>query len=117
MPMNTKIIGTDSEGNDVNVVWGDRLNWASGIVKLDTGQFRYYRAKGKSGAHYVVKRQDVNEFKYWYISIYINGRTMHLPTEFMNAWEGKEVCQIYESEYMRDISKERAHVRIENKNE
>ena len=127
MPMKKVPIGKDSDGKPVNVVWGDDLNWAHGFVEGPQHQQKeYYRAQGRGDAHYVVAR-DMGEkldasknpiYRYWYITMHIDGETTHLPTEFMVALEGMEVCQIWESE--RDTrahtqSLERTRARIEHK--
>jgi hypothetical protein len=114
MPMDKQVVGKDSDGNDVLMVWGDDLNWAHGFAKSRDEQREYYRAHGRGDAHYAVVREVSKEFKYWYVAIYVDGKTTHLPTEFMSAYEGKEVCQIFESERARDILKN-AHARIEGK--
>lgn len=112
-------IGEDDEGNPVNVVWGANLNWAHGFIeKQGEPKREYYRAQGKGNAHYVVARE-VSEkrfdFRYWYISMHIDGHTSHLDTECMNAYEGQEICQIFESERAHVVSKEHARARIEDK--
>jgi hypothetical protein len=123
MPMDKQVVGKDVDGNDVVMVWGDDLNWAHGYVKGPEHQQReYYRAQGKGGAHYAVARDLAEKlddkkrpiFRYWYVVTHIDGKTVHLPTEFMSAYEGQEVCQIIESERAHVISKN-AHARIEDK--
>jgi hypothetical protein len=127
MPMNKQVVGKDGDGKDVVMVWGADLNWAHGFVNGPKHQQReYYRAQGKGNAHYVVARDMEKRFdekghhiyNYWYAVMHIDGETINLPTEFMTAFEGQEVCQIFESErcaQAREIlSKERA--RIEDKN-
>lgn len=119
MPMNKEVIGIDSEGKPVNVVWGADLNWAHGFVENNKHEKReYYRAQGKGNAHYLVWREisdkldqfGKREFKYWYATMHIDGQTNNLMTEFMSAYEGQEVCQIFESERTRAISKEPARI-------
>jgi hypothetical protein len=118
MPMSKHPIGKDDEGNPVNVVWGDRLNWAYGIIEKNNMEPKqYYRAQGRGNAHYVVAREIANGFRYWYVSMHIDGHTTHLDTECMNAYEGQEICQIFESERAHVISKERARIREEKKGE
>jgi len=125
MPMKSEIVGKDADGNDVVMVWGDDLNWAHGFVEGPSRQQKeYYRAQGRGGAHYVVSRDLATRldnknkpiFNYWYATMHVDGKTTHLSTEFMSAYEGQEICQIFESE--RDT---RAHelknalARIESK--
>lgn len=122
MPMHKQTVGKDSDGKDVVQVWGDDLNWAHGFASGPTGQREYYRAQGRGFAHYAVVRETEKKldakghpiFNYWYAITFIDGKTTELPTEFMSAYEGQEVCQIFESERTRDISKN-AHTRIEDK--
>jgi hypothetical protein len=132
MPMNKQTIGKDKDGKDVVMVWGADLNWAHGFVEGPEYQKReYYRAQGKGDASYVVARDVAKKcdekgypiYNYWCAIVYIDGKTEHLPTEFMSAYEGQEVCQIFESErdargihareHTRELDKERA--RIESK--
>ena len=127
MPMNKQVIGKDAEGKDVNVIWGADLNWAHGFVEGPRHQQReYYRAQGRGNAYYLVARESPDqgpgtkglhnkEFVYWYVTIYIDGKTTHLDTECMNAYEGQELCQIFESERACVVSKERTRVREEKK--
>ena len=124
MPMHKRPIGKDSDGNTVNVIWGDDLNWAHGFVEGPQQQQReYYRAQGVGGAQYVVAREPSKghfDFKYWYIVAHIDGQTITFPTECMNALEGQEICQIYESERdtrTRAQSLERTRARVEDKRE
>jgi hypothetical protein len=106
MPMHRRVIGQDSDGNDVLMVWGDKLNWARGVVDVKGEMREYYRAQGNGNAHYAVmrdlakKRDDRGQplYNYWYVAMHIDGQTTNLPTEFMSALEGKEVCQIFENE-------------------
>jgi hypothetical protein len=103
MHMSKQVVGKDADGNDVVMVWGADLNWAHGFVDGPQHQQReYYRAQGRGNAHYLVAREVSREFKYWLVVIHVDGKTQNLPTEFMSAYEGQEVCQIFESE--------RAHV-------
>ena len=119
MPMDKQVIGQDQDGNDVVMVWGADLNWAHGYVTGPKHQQReYYRAMGKGDAHYLVARTIEEGFRYWYVTMHIDGKTQHLPTEFMSAYEGQEVCQIFEAE--RDTgahtqSLERTRARVEDK--
>jgi hypothetical protein len=115
MPMHKEIIGKDADGKDVVRIWGDDLNWAHGFVEGPQHQQReYYRAQGRGNAHYVVAREVSREFKYWFAVMHIDGETINLPTEFMSAYEGQEVCQIFEAERARTISKN-TRARIEDK--
>jgi hypothetical protein len=116
MPMSKHPIGTDDEGNPVNVVWGADLNWAHGFAENNEHkQCEYYRAQGKDNAHYAVVRELTGKFEYWYVTMHIDGHTSHLDTECMNAYEGQEICQIFESERAHVVSKEHARARIEDK--
>ena len=124
MPMHTRVIGKDTDGNDVVEAWGDDLNWAHGVMESGGEKREYYRAHGRGNAYYAVMREisdkldrfNKPEFKYWYVSMHVDGKTTHMPTEFMNAYEGQEVCQIFESERTHEVSKNE-HVRIEGKND
>ena len=115
--MDKVVVGQDQDGNDVLMVWGADLNWAHGFVEGPQHQQKeYYRAQGKGNAHYVVTREMSKEFKYWFITMNIDGKTENLPTEFMSVYEGQEICQIFETErdtHARTLEKERA--RIEDK--
>jgi hypothetical protein len=117
MPMSKHPIGTDEEGKTVNVIWGADLNWAHGMVESNGVKREYYRAQGKGNAHYAVVREtNQKEFAYWYVVMLIDGKTINLPTECMNAYEGQEICQIFESERDAHIHKEeRARIREDKK--
>jgi hypothetical protein len=123
MAMNKQTIGKDEDGKDVVMVWGADLNWAHGFVEGPEHQQReYYRAQGRGNAHYAVARDLAKKFdakghpiyNYWYVVMHIDGETINLPTEFMSAYEGQEVCQIFESERGARIRKEE-HARVEDK--
>lgn len=127
MPMHKQPIGKDGDGKPVNVIWGDKLNWAHGFVENSKHEKReYYRAQGRNNAYYLVWREISDEldmfgkpeFKYWYVITHADGHTNNLITEFMNAFEGQEVCQIFESERdarARELSKERARTHEDKK--
>lgn len=118
MPMNKQVVGKDEDGKPVVMVWGADLNWAHGFVEgPEHQQKEYYRAQGKGNAHYIVARDIAKkldmfgkpEFKYWYVTMHVDGETINLPSECMNAYEGQELAQIFESE--RRVHKEE-HARI-----
>lgn len=132
MPMHKYVVGKDEDGNDVAMVWGADLNWAHGYINgPEHQQKEYYRAKGKGDAHYAVvrdlaeKRDAKNHliYHYWYVVMHVDGKTTNLPTEFMSAYEGQEVCQIWESERAHTYgqshvqSLERTRARIEDKSD
>ena len=126
MPMHKYPIGKDDDGKEVVMVWGADLNWAHGYIEMHGQKEKeYYRTHGRGNAYYAVAR-DLEKhydakghvvFNYWYVSMHIDGKTTQLPTEFMSAYEGQEVCQIFESERDARIHKEE-RARIEGeKNE
>lgn len=98
MTIRSRTAGRHEDGRTIQTIWGDRLPW-----KYDRENDVYWIEL--DGVNYVVARPHRRGadskghplYRYWSARVRLNGEIVNLGDEYMNAWEAKEVCQIYES--------------------
>ena len=101
MTLRQRIVGRHPDGRKVVMIAGDPLPW-----QFNEKEHVYYVTSKDGRAKYVVARSRPTGrdrsghvlFSYWQARVRIDGDDIiNLGDEHMNAFEGQEICQIYES--------------------
>jgi hypothetical protein len=101
MPVRQKIVARHPDGRKLVMIQGDELPW-----KFNEKEDVYYVTSKDGRARYVVARSRPIErdrsgrmvYSYWQARVRIDdGEIINLGDEHMIAFEGQEVCQIYDS--------------------
>ena len=101
MPVRQRIVGRHPDGRTVVMIAGDPMPW-----RFNDKEDVYYVTSKDGRAKYVVARSRPTGrdrsghvlYSYWQARVRIDSdEIINLGDEHMIAWEGKEVCQIYES--------------------
>jgi hypothetical protein len=106
MPIRRRIAGRSDDGRTLEAIAGAPLPW-----KYDVKENAYYAAC-RDGARYAVARSRPTDmdrrghklYPYWMARAITPQEIVNLGDEYMNEWEGMEVCQIYESARLDRIS-------------
>jgi hypothetical protein len=99
MTVRRRVVGRHEDGRKVVVTFGDEMRW-----KYDEEESIFHVVSDDGKAKYVVARSRPTHmdrgrpaYRYWVARVIMDGETTNLGDTYMIAWEGKEVCQIYES--------------------
>lgn len=98
MSVRRRIVGKSSDGRRMYAISGDDLPW-----RYDVREDVFFVTSKDGRARYAVGRTRPTgldrgrlPYPYWRAVVLLDDKMMDLG-EHMIAWEGKEVCQIYES--------------------
>ena len=99
MPVRRRLVDRTEDGRTLYAISGDELPW-----KFNVQRDAWWVVSKDQRAKYVVYRPKPEgwdrgglPFPYWKAVVLLGGKEIDLGDRHMIAWEGKEVCQIYDS--------------------
>jgi hypothetical protein len=100
MTVRRRIVGRHEDGRKVVVIFGDEMHW-----KYDPKEEIFHAVSDDGKVRYAVAKSRPTEkdrfghrlYRYWMARAIEGGETTNLGDLHMVAFEGKEVCQIWES--------------------